>query len=462
MKPYSDSKKLSLDDWLMSVKHGQRGDIMLVYILSIMKGLHTCIHLKNGKTWSTLRAIPIHHMELMHRCDIHLAYYSFGIYLQLVKRPLPISQHIVLGTIQCDNQEVLNKLLLGKQELLKKKHEKKAVSATAGSQADLPRVQQDLRIDTSTRRLHKNSSNTQEPSACQTITLPTRSAPTTTTLGQKSCKSSVNPDLPFSSLTSTTDKVTTLTTPKDTSLPGITASALPGTSSLKSEKPDHNVLVPLTPSTGQVRKHNLRKCLVSISRLTTADIMKYTRASMVKPLSIVLHKLPLNPSQIVRVVSPKATVTHLKDPTSTKHTDRWHKVPKRKISGHPQSNKHVFHVKHHILCKRTRKLYLKCRIINCKQAFRSFHNVQALNVHHHIFHPRILFRCRICPKIHHTPSSDWYHKYEHQQPTYPAQDVTNLLYLIASYSSIEGRISNRDCTGASTAAAPKAIGTHKT
>ena len=212
------------------------------------------------------------------------------------------------------------------------------------------------------------------------------------TLGQKSCESSVNPDLPFSPLTGTT-----LATPENTSFPGITASALPGTSSLKSEKPDYNVLVPLTPSTGQVRKHNLRKCLVSIPRLTTADIMKYTRASVVKP---------------------KATVTHSKDPTSTKYTDQWHKVPKRKINGHPQSNKHVFHVKHHVLRKRTRKLYLKCRIINCKQAYRSFHSVQALNVHHHIFHPRILFRCRICPKIHCTPSSDWYHKYEHQQPTY--------------------------------------------
>ena len=222
------------------------------------------------------------------------------------------------------------------------------------------------------------------------------------TLGQKSCKSSVNPDLPLSPLTGTTDKVTT---PEDTSFPGITASALSGTSSLKSEKPDHIALVPLTPSTGQVRKHNLRKCLVSISRLTTADIMKYTRASKVKPLSIVLHKLPLNPSQIVRVVSPKAAVTHLKDPTSIKHTDRWHKVPKCKISGHPQSNKHVFHVKRHVLGKHTRKLYLKCRIVNSKHAFMSFHSVQALNVHHHIFHPRILFRCRICPKIHCTPSS---------------------------------------------------------
>ena len=81
VKLYLDSKKLNLDDWLMSVKQGRRGDIMLIYILSIMKGIHMCIHLKNGKTWSTLRAIPIHHTELIRICDIHLTYFGFGIYL---------------------------------------------------------------------------------------------------------------------------------------------------------------------------------------------------------------------------------------------------------------------------------------------------------------------------------------------------------------------------------------------
>ena len=37
VKPYLDSQKLSLDDWLMSVKQGQRGDIMLVYICHGLK-----------------------------------------------------------------------------------------------------------------------------------------------------------------------------------------------------------------------------------------------------------------------------------------------------------------------------------------------------------------------------------------------------------------------------------------
>ena len=95
-----------------------------------MKGLHMCIHLKNGKTWSTLRAVPNHHTELMHICDIHLTYFGFGIYLQLIKRPQPIPQY---------NVEY-------------RKHLKKAASAMAGSQADLPRVEQELWIATTSKQ----------------------------------------------------------------------------------------------------------------------------------------------------------------------------------------------------------------------------------------------------------------------------------------------------------------------
>ena len=260
VKPYLDSKKLSLDDWLLSVKQGQRGDIMLVYILSIMKGLHMCIHLKNSKTWSTLRAVPIHHTELMCRCDIHLMYFGFGIYLGLVKRPQPIPQYTVVGTIACDNPDVLNKLLLSKQEHPQKKHLKKGASATAGSQADLPRVEQELRITTSSRQQHENQSTMQDSNIRQTIILPNKSK---MTREQKSSESSDNPDQPFSLLTSTTDKVTTQITPEDTSLSDTTCS-LPGTSVPKYEKSDYSVPIPSTSSSSQFREHNLRNCSVSI------------------------------------------------------------------------------------------------------------------------------------------------------------------------------------------------------
>ena len=57
----------------------------------------------------------------------------------------------MVGTIECDNPDVLNKLLLSKQELPQKKHLKKAASAAAGSQADVPRVEQELGTATSSR-----------------------------------------------------------------------------------------------------------------------------------------------------------------------------------------------------------------------------------------------------------------------------------------------------------------------
>ena len=222
---------------------------MLVYILSIMKGLHTCIHLKNDKTWSTLRAVPIHHTELMCRCDIHLTYFGFGIYLQWVKQPQPIPQYTVVGTIECDNPDVLNKLLLGKQEHPQKKHLKKGANAAAGSQADLPRVEQELGIATSSRQQHGNQSTMQDSNIQQTIILPNKSK---MTREQKSSESSDNPDQPFSLLTGTTDKVTTQITPEDTSLSNTTCS-LPRTSVPKYEKSDYSVPIPSTSSSSQFR-----------------------------------------------------------------------------------------------------------------------------------------------------------------------------------------------------------------
>ena len=74
VKNYLDSKKLSMDGWLSVVKQGHRGDTMTVYILSVIKGVQTCIHLKNRKVWSTLHTTLLHHDELITRCDMHLVY----------------------------------------------------------------------------------------------------------------------------------------------------------------------------------------------------------------------------------------------------------------------------------------------------------------------------------------------------------------------------------------------------
>ena len=252
----------------MSVKHGCRGDILLVYVLSIIKGLHTCIHLKNGKIWSTLRAVPIYHEELMSRCDIHLTYFGFGIILRLIKRQHPIPD--ILGTIYSDNPSVLNKLTLGKQDLHKAcpsplTESKEPTSAAAGSVSDLPRLERELISTTS--------------APCTPGTMSTEATPNTsvTTGGALSGTTTLSAD--------TTS--TALHLPVSTQLPP--------------------TLVKQEPTNVRQGNITLHELCVKVKRLTESDIAKHTtrRKTFAKPLKLVSRKLPLVPTQSVNVATPK-------------------------------------------------------------------------------------------------------------------------------------------------------------
>ena len=81
VKDYLNSKKLTLDDWLRAVKGEHCGDIVCVLFLSMITGQHTCIHLKQNRLWCTLETVPLLHDELLERCQGHLLYMGFGIFL---------------------------------------------------------------------------------------------------------------------------------------------------------------------------------------------------------------------------------------------------------------------------------------------------------------------------------------------------------------------------------------------
>ena len=80
---YLDSKKLTLEEWLRSVKDGRRGDILCIYLLSMATGTHVAVHLNENRIWSTLEAIHSSHDDLMQQCDKHLVYLGLGVFLQL-------------------------------------------------------------------------------------------------------------------------------------------------------------------------------------------------------------------------------------------------------------------------------------------------------------------------------------------------------------------------------------------
>ena len=158
MNDYLQSKKLTFDNWMTAVKNHRRRDIVCVYLLSMVTGNHTAIHLKNNKVWCTLKAVPLLHRELVERCPIHLVYMGFGIFLQLKQRKNhePVR---ILGTISSDDPEVRTQLhLLVKTEKPDDGNslQKRNTTAAAGSESQLQCLEQELSQGVSQERRQLN------------------------------------------------------------------------------------------------------------------------------------------------------------------------------------------------------------------------------------------------------------------------------------------------------------------
>ena len=162
VREYLDSKKLSLDDWLRCVNEGRRGDILCMYLLSIATGVHTMVHLKN-KLWCTLHDKPQSHEEMLNRCEKHLVYLGFGIFLHLEKRKPPTLETLpILGIVSSDDPATQRELLHHVGVTIKTKsaftgttpsakmakHPK--ASAAAGSKTQLERVEAEMKVEPST------------------------------------------------------------------------------------------------------------------------------------------------------------------------------------------------------------------------------------------------------------------------------------------------------------------------
>ena len=65
---YLGSKKLTMEEWLNSVSMNRCGDILCLFLLSIVTSQHACVHLQNGCMWSTLQSVPLNHDEHVSMC----------------------------------------------------------------------------------------------------------------------------------------------------------------------------------------------------------------------------------------------------------------------------------------------------------------------------------------------------------------------------------------------------------
>ena len=150
---YLESKKLTLDEWLKSVKDGRRGDILCVFLLSMATASHTAVHLKHNKIWSTLNHKPSSHDELMRQCDKHLAYLGLGIFLELKERT-PFN---IIGTTTGEDPETHKHLLASVTQPIKLEEQsdyisrppiKQCATAAVGSKSQLERVEKEMRTTT--------------------------------------------------------------------------------------------------------------------------------------------------------------------------------------------------------------------------------------------------------------------------------------------------------------------------
>ena len=148
-RDYLESKKLTLDEWLNSVTMNRRGDILCVFLLSIVTGRHACIHLKNGRMWSTLRSVPVDHDEHVNLCDLHLVYLGFGAFLRLIPRPALDTKECnlpILGYVVAEDPETQMELTRKaiKEEKIDEPTDSRIATAAAGSALQLSRVEREL------------------------------------------------------------------------------------------------------------------------------------------------------------------------------------------------------------------------------------------------------------------------------------------------------------------------------
>ena len=104
----------------------RKGDVLTLFVLSIITGVHCCVHLKWHNYWTTLKETLVAHMEYMPRCNIHLSYLGQGTYVELTLRTALVSYKIfsvdhpveleektpvVIGTLTCEEDVTLDVLL---------------------------------------------------------------------------------------------------------------------------------------------------------------------------------------------------------------------------------------------------------------------------------------------------------------------------------------------------------------
>ena len=389
-QPYLNSKKLMLEDWLRCVRDGRRGDIMCVFLLSLSTGVHTVVHLKNNKLWSTLKTIPATHSELLSICDQHLAYLGFGIFLKLERKP---TQRKILGTITGVDNETQQLLLQSINAAAADETATRPLDSAIGT--NITAYTNILTGTTASTRLKNTTplTGTTLPDALPcTVTSLVRGKPkASAAAGSKEQLPRLQVELsgitqPSTRCTQSTSFHTTVTSsrnkrqPKDSVIPEGEPQLPPAKTDLTSTVPQDSTEATATRICKRQSKVHLIPFQVQLTRLSDKELEKYMHSYDSKSASTLSRSSRL---------SPVAT----RSLTRSKQPQR----KKRLISGHPSKINvptYSFQIRRHLLRRHRRCVYLKCRVRGCTLAYASFNRLKDLNTHHRIYHPTIYYKCR--------------------------------------------------------------------
>ena len=67
-------KGLTLDIWADGIENGWKGDFLALYGLNLMLDMHTVVHLRNDRLWTTIKDQSLSHDELVRIWNFHLVY----------------------------------------------------------------------------------------------------------------------------------------------------------------------------------------------------------------------------------------------------------------------------------------------------------------------------------------------------------------------------------------------------
>ena len=445
---YLESTGKSMKNWMQGIKKGVAGNMLDLYVLSKVTGVHCYVHLKGKNYWSTLKDIPKTHDEFMQRCNMHLAYLGNNTFIELVLRTASVSYKIfgidqplaltesapvVIGTLSSAESSTLDMLLKLEGSALDNIQKNNIPLPTEMDQTQMPSTSNKKDENTDTKLDQEESDSTEcygyidqskentlnihddplnvyprpqyKPQEEKTLSKNVTPAPKSTTQRRKLA------------LRKRTQKMEITNNKKDKNLCKKVENNDSDSTIIYEHIDQPNVNTPNIyeePMDVYPRTRAWTQKKKVSSKTTTPPLTNTTesRKSTLRKRTYTLQR-PLNEAPTIKM--QKFVIKKQNKSKTKKSTKKTTNANPSKKKGNPNaiSKEHKFAITSHGLLRKKRKIYkFTCPITKCKKIF---HTVKEWNCHHLSLHSSVKYQCGKCLKWVTTPNRFADHQYYHQE-----------------------------------------------